>query len=59
MAESNFSNYLNSLQEKKKTLLTLANKASENGWIPKSKSSGKNVINMSNWSNEGWKVNFS
>ena len=46
MAESNFSNYLNSLQEKKKTLLTLANKASENGWIPKSKSSGKNVISL-------------
>lgn len=46
MAESNFSNYLNSLQEKKKTLLTLANKASEYGWIPKSKSEGKNVISL-------------
>ena len=46
MAESNFSNYLNSLQEKKKTLLTLANKVSENGWIPKSKSEGKNIISL-------------
>lgn len=46
MAESNFSEYLNSLQEKKKALLSLANKASENGWIPRSKSDGKNVISF-------------
>lgn len=46
MEESKFSDYLNSLQERKNTLLNLANKASENGWIPKSKSEGKNVISL-------------
>lgn len=46
MAESKFSEYLNSLQEKKKSLLSLANKASENGWIPKKKSDGKNIISL-------------
>lgn len=46
MANSNFSEYLNSLQEKKNRLLSLANKASENGWIPKKKSEGKGIISL-------------
>ena len=46
MAESNFSEYLSSLQEKKKRLLSLANKASENGWIPKKKSDSKSIISL-------------
>ena len=46
MANSNFSEYLNSLQEKKNRLLSLANKASENGWIPKKKSEGKDIISL-------------
>ena len=47
MEQNNFSEYLNSLQEKKQNLLLLANKAAENGWIPKSKSDGaKNIISL-------------
>lgn len=46
MTKSNFSQYLSNLQEKKKTLLFLANKASENGWIPKSKTNGINIISF-------------
>lgn len=46
MAKSNFSEYLNSLQEKKKNLLSLANKASEYGWISKNKSNGKSIISL-------------
>lgn len=46
MTNSNFSEYLNSLQEKKNRLLSLANKASENGWIPKKKSEGKGIISL-------------
>lgn len=37
MADLNFSQYLNGLQEKKQQLLTLANKAVEYGWIPRYK----------------------
>ena len=47
MEQNNFSEYLNGLQEKKQNLLLLANKAAENGWIPKSKSDGaKNIISL-------------
>lgn len=46
MTKSNFSQYLSNLQEKKKALLFLANKASENGWIPKSKTNGINIISF-------------
>ena len=47
MEQNNFSEYLNSLQEKKQNLLLLANKAAGNGWIPKSKSDGaKNIISL-------------
>lgn len=47
MAQVNFSEYLNSLQEKKQKLILLANKAAENGWIPKFQSEGsKNVISL-------------
>ena len=47
MAETNFSEYLNSLQEKKKNLLLLAQKASEYGWIPQEPdSSNKGIISL-------------
>lgn len=46
MTKSNFSQYLSNLQEKKKVLLFLANKASENGWIPKSRTNGINIISF-------------
>lgn len=46
MTKSNFSQYLSNLQEKKKVLLFLANKASENGWIPKCKTNGINIISF-------------
>lgn len=47
MEQNNFSEYLNNLQEKKQNLLLLANKAAENGWIPKSKSDGvQNIISL-------------
>ena len=37
MNTSNFSDYLNDLQEKKQNLISLAEKACDYGWIPKSK----------------------
>lgn len=42
MTESNFSQYLNNLQEKKQSLLSLADKAANFGWIPKVASSDTN-----------------
>lgn len=47
MSEYNFSEYLNILQEKKQRLLSLANKAAEFGWIPKTaESTAKGVISL-------------
>ena len=49
MEGTNFSQYLNELQNKKHSLITLANKAAEFGWIPKKKSldnKDKGVISL-------------
>lgn len=47
MRETNFSQYLNNLQEKKQNLLALAKKASEFGWIPQTPdSAAKDVISL-------------
>lgn len=43
--ETNFSQYLNDLQEKKQQLLSLAGKAAEYGWIPKTKFAETNKDN--------------
>lgn len=52
MADLNFSQYLNGLQEKKQQLLTLANKAVEYGWIPRYKKDS-NLNQLSSISFEG------
>lgn len=41
METTNFSQYLNNLQEKKQMLLNLAKQASDYGWIPKGKTSSE------------------
>ena len=44
---TNFSQYLNSLQEKKQTLLQVAEKAAEYGWIPKERTtSAKDTLSL-------------
>ena len=49
MEGTNFSQYLNELQNKKKSLIAIAQKAAEFGWIPKNKSTDnkdKGVISL-------------
>ena len=45
-------NIFEELQNKKQKLIALAQKASEYGWIPESKSDGKNIISLEEINND-------